>query len=274
MKASVYNLKGEKVKEIILPKQFSESYHPDLIKRAVLVIQANKRQPYGAHPEAGKRASVTLSKRRRDYRGIYGRGASRIPRKVLWRRGSQFGWVGAFVPGTVKGRKAHPPKEEKIWEQKINKKERKKAIRSALAATLDKTLVEERGHVLPNLFPLIIESNIESLSKTKEVKKTLDSLGLKEELKRVLKKKVRAGKGKLRGRKYKKKVGPLIIVSDNCKLEISARNIPGIDVIRIKDVNTELLAPGAQAGRLTLYTDKAIEKLEKEKLFINKVKEK
>jgi len=45
MKLDVINLEGEKTEKIDLPEQFNESVRPDLIKRAFLVIQANKRQP-------------------------------------------------------------------------------------------------------------------------------------------------------------------------------------------------------------------------------------
>ena len=84
-----------------------------LIKRAVLTLQNNKRQRYGANPEAGKKVSAALSKRRRKYRGSYGHGISRVPRKILSRRGTSMNWQGAFAPGTVGGRRAHPPKAEK-----------------------------------------------------------------------------------------------------------------------------------------------------------------
>ena len=50
----------------------------------------------------------------------------------------------------------------------------------------------------------------------------------------------------------------------------SASNIPGIDIIDIKNINVELLAPGTIPGRLTLYTENAVETLIKDKLFLNK----
>jgi len=264
----IINLEGNKVKEINLPIQFHEPYHPNLIKRAVWTIQSNKRQPYGAKERAGLEYSSTLSKRRRDYKGVYGKGLSRTPRKVMWRRGTQFGYVGATAPGTVGGRKAHPPKAEKIFKKKINMKERRKAIRSALTATFNIELIKQRNHKIPENFPFIIEDKIESLEKTKDVINILKKLGFEKEMERSEKKKVRAGKGKTRGRKYKKKKGLLIVVSKQCKLISSAINIPGTDIVEIKNINAELLAPGTHAGRLTLFTESAIEKLEKEKLFI------
>jgi len=237
-------------------------------KRAVLTYQSNRRQRYGAGKEAGKRASATLSKRRRAYRGSYGLGISRVPRKILSRRGTRMNWVGAFIPGTVGGRRAHPPKAEKKWSKKINKKERRKAIRSAISATVSKDIVKNRGHIVPENYPFIIESKIESLDKTKKVIEILELLGLKEELRRTTKKKIRSGKGKIRGRKYIKKIGPLIVVSKEDKLTKASKNIQGVDVIVVKNLNVEALAPGASPGRLTLWTDAAINRLEKENLFL------
>jgi large subunit ribosomal protein L4e len=241
-----------------------------LIKRAVLAIQSHKRQKYGANPEAGFRHSAKLSRRRRKYRGGYGRGMSRVPRKVLSRRGTQFSYVGAIVANTVGGRKAHPPKAEKEWGLKINVKEKRKAIRSAIAATINKLLVLARGHKTESV-PLIIESKFEDLKKAKEVEKVLSNLGLAEELERSKKKKVRAGKGKARGRKYKKKTGPLLVISSKCSLQNAALNLPGVDVAVVDSLNAELLAPGTHPGRVTVWSEKAIERLGKEKLFTNEV---
>ena len=67
----------------------------------------------------------------------------------------------------------------------------------------------------------------------------------------------------MRGRKYKKKKGPLIIVSGNCPLLKAAKNIPGLDVSSSDELNIEMLAPGSQAGRLTVITKKALESLDK-----------
>ncbi|MFW6283689.1 MAG: 50S ribosomal protein L4, partial [Minisyncoccales bacterium] len=209
---------------IKLPVQFNEEIRSDLIKRAVLAIQANKRQRYGTNPRAGLRASAKLSRRRNNYRGSYGHGISRVPRKILSRRGTRFNWIGAVAPGTVGGRKAHPPKAEKKWDQKINIKERRKALRAAMAATVNKEIVISRGHKVPDTYPFIIDSNTEKLSKTKDIIDMLQKIGFGDELKRAAIKKVRAGKGKSRGRKYKKRVGPLLVVSDNCELSKAAKN--------------------------------------------------
>jgi large subunit ribosomal protein L4e len=250
-----------------LPSQFSEEIRPDLIKRAVHAVQANSRQKYGAKPEAGMRASADISRRRHDYKGSYGHGISRVPRKIMTGRGTRFHWVGAVAPGTVGGRRAHAPKADKQWDKKMNKKERRKAIRSAISATVISQLVEKRGHKIPQGYPFIIDESAEKITKTDEAKEMLKLLGLNDELIRCEVKKIRAGKGKMRGRKYNKKVGPLVVVSGPCELQKAARNIPGVEVRSVSRLNAELLAPGTDYGRLTLWTKAAIEKMEKESLF-------
>ena len=256
MKADILGIDGKKMKTIELPKQFNEELRLDLVKRAVLAILSKLRIPYGAYPEAGERHSVTVSKRRRAYRGSYGHGISRANRKVLWHRGSQFGWVGAFSPGTVGGRKAHPPKPGKIWEQKINKRERRKAIRCALSSIANSN----------NL--TIVESKFEDISKTKEVRTILENLNLSKELERLQIKKIRAGKGKMRGRKYRKKLGPIIVVSKDCKLKQSADNLQGFNIVKVNELNAYLLTSGHENPRKAIFSEEAINKLEKENLFL------
>ena len=267
MKLKIIGVENRTIKDRDLPNQFNEEIRPDLVKRAVLVIHANKRQPYGVYPEAGKRAVAYVSKRRRDYKTTYGIGQSRTPRKVMSHRGSRFNWTGAFAPQTVGGRRSHPPKAEKSWHIKINKKERKKAIRSAIAATLKKELVQQRGHVIPNEYPFAVEQKLENLKKAKEVQNVLAKIGLKEELSRVNQKTIRHGRGKSRGRKYKSLRGILVVVSKDCNLLKSAKNIPGIEVVKVINLNAEVLAPGFQMGRLTIWTDASLDTLEKQKLF-------
>ena len=137
-----------------------------------------------------------------------------------------------------------------------------------MAATINPKIVQERGHIVPKDYPLIIDKKIESLKTTKGVKDILVKCGLEKELERASKKSIRAGKGKTRGRKYKKINGPLIIVSKPCQLMKSAQNIGGIDVEQVKNINVKLLAPGAKPGRLTIWSNEALKIIEKEKLFI------
>ncbi len=251
-----------------LPKQFEEAYRPDLIKRAVHAYLSSQRQRYGAFPLAGLRHSAKTSKRRRDYRGTYGMGISRVARKIMSRRGMRMGWVGAFSPQTTGGHRSHPPKASKILEQKINLQEKRKAIRSAMAATMNKELVAQRGHKIPEGYPFIVDSSFEQLGKTKELFAVLEKLGFGDDLQRSAQKSVRAGKGKRRGRKYQRKKGPLIVVEGDCPLLRSARNVPGIDVVSVLSLNANMLAPGTHPGRLTLWTSGAVKQITDKKMFM------
>src|SRR5664280_978458 len=140
-KIKVYSLEGEVVEEIELPEIFMEVFRPDLIKRAVISSQTARIQAWGTDPMAGKRTTAESF-------GA-GRGAAMVPRV----KGSRHpaGSKGAFVPHTVGGRRAHPPRAARIIHEKINKKERRLAIRSAIAATAKRELVEQRGHCIDNL---------------------------------------------------------------------------------------------------------------------------
>lgn len=256
MKLKILNLNKTETKKIDLPTQFYEPVRTDIIKRAFLAIRSNTRQPYGAKPEAGLRASAELSRRRRKYRGSYGIGISRVPRKILSRRGTRMNWVGAVAPGTVGGRRAHPPKAEKKWSQKINTTERRKAIRSALSATMNVELVKERGHNPPNSYPFVITDDINNIKQTKKLTETLTKIGFKEELS---------------GAKSKNKKGLLLVTTSN-DLKKTFSNLPGFEAVNVSDLNVKLLAPGGVPGRITLFTQSAIQELNDKKLFTKNFK--
>jgi len=116
---------------------------------------------------------------------------------------------------------------------------------------------------LPQI-PLVVTEELEGLKKAKEVEEALIKLGVLADLYRVRESvKVRAGKGKLRGRKMKQAVGPLIVVAEDKGIGEAARNIPGVEVVPVKSLNAEVLAPGTHPGRLTIWTASAIEALDK-----------
>ncbi len=268
MEIPIYNLERKQEGKVQLPPQFDEPVSRQLITRSVITLQLNKRHPYGTHPGAGTRVSAQVSRRRRKYRGSYGKGISRVPRKIMSHRGSQFNWKGALSPNTVKGRRAHPPKAYDDTFRKINKKENRKAIRSALAATIIAELASKRGSITPEGYPFAVSDSILAIDKTRSAMQALEKLGFMQELSRTSRKTRRAGKGKARGRKYDTKTGPLIVVAEACPLQKSAANIPGVDVAIVKNLNTELLAPGAVPGRLTIFTSSALSKMKSEKLFM------
>ena len=272
MELKILNKDAKETGKIKLPVQFNEQVRVDLVKRAVLVIQANSRQKYGASPEAGKRASAYVSKRRRAYKTTYGIGQSRTPRKVLSRSGTRFNWVGAFAPQTVGGRRAHPPKLTKDWSLKINPTEKRKAIRCALSATMLPDFVRARGHVIPDSYPFIINDEFMAVSKTADLRKALVNLGLDKDLDRAKVTKVRAGKGKVRGRRHKTRKSVLFVVSKEEEMSKAVNNLPGCEIVLVNNLNSLVLAPGAVPGRLTLFTESAIKKLNDEFLFMKAAK--
>lgn len=246
----IFNLEGKPIGKMNLPSVFGTPLRPDVIKRAVLAIQSNRLQPQGRNPMAGKRTSA-------ESRGV-NLGISRIPRT----KGPSG--VGAFAPGTVGGRAAHPPTSNKKIVKKIPKKEKRLALFSAIAATASKEIVASRGHSIEDVpaIPLVIIDELEELKKVKEVEEALTHLGVLSDIFRVKEsRKIRAGKGKLRGRRIKQAVGPLIIVAKDRGIVKAAKNIPGIDVTTVNDLNAEILAPGAHPGRLTIWTRNAVEAL-------------
>jgi len=123
MKAKVLSIKNEPIKEIDLPNWFSDKIREDIGQK---YFEASKRiQPHTTDILAGMKysASGKLRHMRHKWKTTYGHGISRVPRKILWRRGDQFYWIGATVSGTRGGRRAHPPKVEHfLKEKKINKK--------------------------------------------------------------------------------------------------------------------------------------------------------
>jgi large subunit ribosomal protein L4e len=272
-KVKIMTAENHEAGSIDLPVQFSEDVRTDLISRSVLAIQAANRQPYGGYGDAGMRHSSKLSRRRRDYRGSYGMGISRVPRKIISRRGRRMNWVGALSPGTVGGRRAHGPKPQAEWDQKVNVAENRKAIRSALAATMQKDVVAQRGHLLPPSFPFIVDNTFEDLTRTTELEAALVKLGFAPELERAGVTRIASGRAKTRGRRYKTPTSFLFVVSkDATKLVKAAANLPGSDVVSVHRVNAELLAPGTHPGRLTIYTKAAVERLANEGLFTKSYK--
>jgi large subunit ribosomal protein L4e len=262
MKVDVFDLQGKPIEKIDLPSVFKEPVRQDLIQRAFLVTQSKKRQPYGTDVEAGKRTSAHYHGYRRHRYTMMNRELARMQR--LHGKTVPFLTLRArFVPQAVKGRTAHPPKVEKVWAQKINEKERKKAIRSAIASTAIKELVSVRGHKVEEVksFPIIVEDKIQEINKTKEMVEFLKRIGLEKELERIRERRIRAGKGKTRGRKYHKKVGPLFVITEDKGIGKAVKNLLGCDVCRVENLGVVDLAPGAANGRLTLFSLSAINKL-------------
>jgi large subunit ribosomal protein L4e len=260
MKTDVLDTNGKKTKMIELPASFSKNVREDLIQR---IFEMKKiRQPYSPSPVAGKQhsASGTISHRRHVWGSGYGRGMSRIPRKTMSRRGSQFNWIGAEISSAVGGRRAHPPKIASMMKiLKINKKELKVAFESALSATANEKILSRRyerlrGEKIENV-PFVVESKIISL-KTKDFLSSLKKILGEKLFEIAIKiKEIRSGRGKRRGRKYKSNAGALIVLGKGEKMRTQVLDCKNVGNLSVVD-----LAKGG-AGRLTIYTEKAINDL-------------
>lgn len=272
MKTDILSIDGKKTKTIELPNAFSKNVREDMIQK---VLEAKKhKQPYSPDLMAGRKhsASGRIVHRRHVWRSGYGRGMSRIPRKTMSRRGSQFNWIGAEIPFAVGGRRAHPPKVLSMQNKiRINKKEMRIAFESALSATANEKMITKKyermnGQKISGL-PFVVDNKIASL-KTKEFLLSLKKI-LGEKLFDVAIKirNIRSGKGKARGRKYKSNAGALIVIG---KGEKTKSNI--VDSKTTENVGVADLANGG-AGRIVIYTEKAINDL-REKLEGEKIKEK
>jgi len=249
-KVKIMDITGASKGDIELPAVFDEMYRPDLIKKAVLAAQANRLQVYGPTPYAGMKTSA-------DNWGP-GRGVARVPRIKTGNR-------VARITQARGGRKAHPPKVEKDYSEKINKKERYKAINSAIAATADPNLVRNRGHRFDAELPIVADDVFQDIKTTKEVVGFMEAINVYDDVIRAKNgKHIRAGGGKRRGRKYKKPKSLLIVIGEDNGIVRAARNLSGVDVIKVNRLNAELLAPGTHAGRLVIWTESAINVLGEE----------
>ena len=248
----VLSVDGTVVDAVKPPLWFARvPYRPDVIRRAVVTLQANRRQLYGPPETSGMRHAV--------YWWGKGRGVSRTPRLKNSSRGAQ-------APNTVGGRRAHPPKLTKDYTKKLNAGEMRLARLSALRAAADAKLVAARGHKFSEetFIPVVIEDEIEKLVSTVgEIVPLLKKAGIYADVLRAQNgKHVRAGRGKMRGRRYRTPCSILFIVRDPGGAP-GATNLAGADVRAVSSVNVEDLAPGGDAGRLVVFSKSAFEEVTK-----------
>lgn len=259
MKASVYSIDGKKSKEVELPKIFEKKVRLDILSK---VLESKKYEhPYSPSLVAGKQhsASGVIRHKRHAWKVSYGRGMSRVPRKAMSIRGTQFNWVGAESPQTRGGRRAHPPKViARMGSLRVNKKENKIAFESALSATANVKYLKDKYSSLKESenikLPFVIQTldNIKVKNLTEGIKKIigkeLSNVAFKERA-------VRSGVGKRRGRKYKSNAGVLIVLGKDEDVRTKY-----LDIVKANSLNVLDLAKGGP-GRLTLYTENAIKEL-------------
>ncbi|RLF12381.1 MAG: 50S ribosomal protein L4 [Thermoprotei archaeon] len=257
LEVPVYDVNGAEVDKLTLPSVFLQEVREDIIRRAYLAALTARIQPQGRDPMAGKRTTA-------ESWGV-GFGIARVPRV----KGSRYprAATAAFVTMAVGGRSAHAPRVDKVIRERINKKERRLAIRSAIAATAKKDLVVRRGHRVPEGMSLpVVVRGLEKVESTKQARDLLSKLGLWVDVERVHDNiRIRAGKGKMRGRRYKEGKSLLVVLPGKCKAYKAFRNLPGVDVVYVSNISVLHLAPGGVPGRLTLWSEDAVKSLEEVK---------
>ncbi len=248
---------GSKDGDVKLPRVFDTPVRADVISRAYTNINTHHFQPKGTHPTAGMDVVA------RTANPPTGQGQSRIAR--IRTSGGQRQGEAAGVASVRGGRQAHPPKAERVIHKGLNKKERRYALCSAIAATADRSLIVSRGHKVGGIetFPVVVADDIEKISGTKDAIKTLKTLGLADDLDRLKSRKRRTGKVALRGRGKKEGKSVLFVVKDRGELSKACGAVPGVDVCNARDLSVLDLAPGASLIRLTIYTKSALDEIAK-----------
>jgi large subunit ribosomal protein L4e len=253
MKAVVYDLFGSKKGDVQMPQFFDTRVREDLAQKYYEI--SKKYSPYSPAKTAGRRhsASGTISHLRHDWKGHYGKGIARVPRKAMWRRGEQFYWVGAEINQARGGRAVHAPR---IISRplKMNIKEEKIAMHSAFAATAHEKYVSGRYERLSDVkiaVPIVL--SLSGHVKTKNFVEMIRKILGENYLVALQQKTIRAGRGKTRGRNYKNNAGLLLVKSKKEKISLK-----GVDVVNAKEVSISDIYP---LGRLTLYTENSLKEL-------------
>ncbi|XP_020577186.1 60S ribosomal protein L4-1-like [Phalaenopsis equestris] len=260
---SVQSLEGDMAVDdnaaasIHLPDVLRAVIRPDIVRFVHDNLSRNKRQPYAVSKRAGHQTSA-------ESWGT-GRAVSRIPR--VPGGGTHRAGQGAFGNMCRGGRMFGPTKIWRRWHRRVNIKQRRYAVVSALAASAVPSLVLARGHRIESVpeIPLVLSDSVESIEKTSSAIKILKQVGAyadAEKAKDSLG--IRPGKGKMRNRRYISRKGPLIVYgTEGSKIVKAFRNLPGVDVAHVDRLNILKLAPGGHLGRFIVWTKSAFEKLDK-----------
>ncbi|KAM0873091.1 hypothetical protein ACQ4PT_038286 [Festuca glaucescens] len=256
---SVKALEGDMATDsagLALAEVFRAPIRPDIVRFAHRLLSCNKRQPYAVSPKAGHQTSA-------ESWGT-GRAVSRIPR--VPGGGTHRAGQGAFGNMCRGGRMFAPTKVWRKWHRRVNVQLRRVAVTSALAATAVPALVLARGHRIETVpeMPLVISDSAESIEKTSQAIKILKQIGAYADAEKAKDSVgIRAGKGKMRNRRYINRKGPLIVYgTEGSKIVKAFRNLPGVDVANVDRLNLLDLAPGGHLGRFVIWTESAFKKLE------------
>jgi large subunit ribosomal protein L4e len=238
-----------------LPSVFTTPLRPDLVRYIHTNMDKNHRQAYANKSESGYGYAAAS--------WGTGRAVSRIPR--ISGSGTHIGSAGAFGNMCRGGGMFAPTKTWRRWHRKVNVTQKRHAAATAIAASALPALVMARGHRVDEVseLPLVVSEGAEGISKTKKAVEFLNKLGLKDELEKVLaSKKIRAGQGKMRNRRYTMRRGPLVIYKEDNGISRAFRAIPGVELCCVSRMNLLKLAPGGNFGRLIIWTAPAFKELQ------------
>lgn len=253
---SVVAINGETTSTALpLPAVFKAPIRPDLVQSVFTKISKNKRQAYAVSAKAGMQHSA-------ESWGT-GRAVARIPRVAG--SGTHRAGQAAFGNMCRSGRMFAPTKIWRRWHVKVNHNEKKYATASAIAASSVQSLVLARGHRIEQIseIPLVVSDDLQSVQKTKDAIAALKSLNAHKDVIKVIKsKKMRAGKGKMRGRRFTQRRGPLVVYAQDNGLVKAFRNVPGVETANVNSLGLLQLAPGAHLGRFIIWTESAFAALD------------
>jgi len=253
---NVYDEKSEQTKSrVLLPSVFRAPIRPDVVSYVHDQISKNRRQPYAVGDLSGMKASA-------ESWGT-GRAVARIPR--VRGGGTHRSGQGAFGNMCRGGRMFAPTKTWRRWHRKVNIKQRRYAIVSAIAASGIPSLVMAKGHSIEQVpeIPLVLSDRVEEVKKTKEAVRILRKLNAWRDIEKVYAtKRFRAGKGKMRNRRRVMKRGPLIVYNKDNGITRAFRNIPGVTLINVERLNLLKVAPGGHLGRFCIWTESAFKRLD------------
>lgn len=253
---NVFGADGKVTGQTSVPSALLSAIRLDVVQFVHTNINKNRRQPYAVRWNAGEQTSA-------ESWGT-GRAVARIPR--VPGGGTHRSGQAAFGNMCRGGRMYAPTKTWRRWHRKVNVDQKRYAIVSALAASAVPALVMARGHSIDRVpeVPLVVAASaVKELAKTKQAVALLKALGAHSDVRRVISsKRLRAGKGKARGRRYVQKLGPLVVFNERSPLVRAFRNIPGVDLVSVTRLNLLKLAPGGHVGRFIVWTQDAFDRVE------------
>ncbi|KAI5998843.1 ribosomal protein L4 domain-containing protein [Pisolithus albus] len=228
---TVHAASGEASSSLPLPAVLTAPIRLDVVAQVHKSLAKNRRQAYAVSEKAGHQTSA-------ESWGT-GRAVARIPR-------------GAFGNMCRGGRMFAPTKTWRKWHVKVNQNQRRFATVSALAASALPSLVLARGHRIEEIqeVPLVI-SSAEAVTLLKSINAYADVVKVSNS------RRLRAGKGKMRNRRYRQRRGPLVVYNEDNGIVKAFRNLPGVELVNVRRLNLLQLAPGGHIGRFIIWTEGA-----------------